>query len=153
MAKTRYNFLLSQMELEKWQTFSKDYGLSMSSLIRLSVNDYIKKKEKENAINQIEQGNINTQRDRDEKMDRVESKINNIESKLVAEEEAKKNFEQRDRLKAQTMAILKKFPNGLTNKELSELLALDRIELNNFLLYLSDSSLINKKKGIVTLRQ
>lgn len=153
MAKTRYNFLLSDIELKKWQNFSKEYGLSMSSLIRLSVNEYIKKKEKENAINQIEQGNNNAKKDLKEKIDSMEVKLGNFVDKFDAKEELKTNFEKRDRLKAQTIAILKKFPNGLTNNELADLLALDKIEVSSFLLFMSDESLIDKKKGIVTLRQ
>ena len=153
MVKTRYNFLLAQKDLEKWQKVSEEYGLSVSSLIRLSVKEYIKKKEKEAIINQMELGNTNDKKALNEKIDTMMSKIEEMDQKKKTKTELNDVFKQRDRLKSQTIAILGKFPEGLSSKELSELLALDRVELDNFLLYMVDEKLINKKKGIVTLRE
>lgn len=153
MVKTRYNFLLAQKDLEKWQKVSEEYGLSVSSLIRLSVKEYIKKKEKEAIINQMELGNTNDKKALNEKIDTMMSKIEEMDQKKKTKAELNDVFKQRDRLKSQTIAILGKFPEGLSSKELSELLALDRVELDNFLLYMVDEKLINKKKGIVTLRE
>ena len=120
-------------------------------LIRLSVSEYIRNVEKDLKIGQL---NLKKEDDKKElklQMNNLGDKIEDIVKIMKEKEDLKNNFEKKNKLKAQAIAILKRFPEGLNHNELTELLAIEKVQLSNFLLYMSDNSLITQKKGVVKL--
>ena len=146
-----YSFKISKKMREKWKKFAKENGLSVSMLIRLSVSEYIRNIEKDLKIGQLKSDKENEKKELKLQMNNLGDKIEDIVKTMKEKEDLKKDFEKKDKLKAQAIAILKRFPEGLNHNELSELLAIKKVELSNFLLYMSDNSLIMQKKGVVKL--
>jgi CRP-like cAMP-binding protein len=140
----RINISISPELKVEWDTFAKESNMSTASLIRLSVQDYMKRERKtrpESQQDSMTQRIQGLEKQLNEKMNEIQSLFKQLPKSSNIPEDDK------DRIKTQVIALLEDHPAGIEPKLLSKYCVVDREEMNLILEEMQEYSAIKMDKG------
>lgn len=147
----RINITIPKLMKENWEIFAEKIGQSLSSLIRLSVNEYIKRDKRDSMPIATNQEMITQQKH--ELESHIENKLNEFSSVLKTLTPIKISESDKDRIKSQIISILTDFPNGMEPKKLSAYCGVDREIIGDMLKEFSELGLTYMKRNFVVLKK
>lgn len=146
----RMNVSIRKKFKEEWEKFADNEGISISELIRLSTNEYIKQKKRESnppiatgdSLSKIE-------KQLESKLEEKMNSFSEMFKKLVPSLEI--NEEKKDQLKVQITSILEDHKEGFEPKRLAQYCGIDRRTMSDLIAELQGIGIVEVKKGLVFL--
>lgn len=144
----RMNISIPKFLKEEWEIYAKKEGLSISGLIRLSVNEYLKKEKKESNIPNNNQDSINNlQKQLEQKLETKLNQFSEMFKKLTPITDMEDDLKLK--LKTQIMAILGDNPSGIEPKKIAKYIGFDRAVTNDLIKDMSEMGLVDVRKGLI----
>jgi metal-responsive CopG/Arc/MetJ family transcriptional regulator len=141
-----------QPEMKKeWDDFAKKEGMTTAAMIRLAVQQYMKKEKlatpdsQQDVVNKMKQG--------------IEAKLNEKIAEMQAlfkqlpqmGQASEMEESKKDRLKTQVIGILEDHSSGVEPKVLSKYCGIPRIEMNDLIAEMQTLGIVQIEKGKIRL--
>lgn len=148
----RIEILVEKEDKNTWKEFGKKLGFNISTLIRLSVNTYIREYERSNSISANQDQLMKEKNQISTEKKEIAGLVKQLTEQLQKKGDKKEFLKDVDRFETPLKSLLVDHPEGLTHKKLANYLGIERDYLLDILKYYQEMSMIKQFKAKVYLK-